>query len=71
MNYDLSILIPSRNEMFLSRTIEDILANIEANTEIIVGLDGLWAEPPIKDNPRVTIFHVSEPIGQRAMTNQL
>jgi len=67
----LSILIPARNEEFLSRTIEDILSNIEDDTEIIVGLDGLWAEPPIKDNPKVTIVHVSEPIGQRAMTNQL
>jgi len=71
MKYDLSILIPSRNEQFLTRTIEDILCNIEGNTEIIVGLDGLWSEPPIKDNPRVTIVHVSESIGQRAMTNQL
>lgn len=71
MPYDLSILIPSRNEMFLARTIEDILANIEGNTEVIVGLDGLWSDPPIKDHPRVTIFHVSESIGQRAMTNQL
>ncbi len=71
MIYDLSILIPSRNEMFLSKTIEDILANIEGNTEVIVGLDGLWADPPIKDHTRVTIFHVSESIGQRAMTNQL
>jgi len=71
MTYDLSILIPSRNEMFLARTIEDILSNIEGNTEIIVGLDGLWADPPITDNPRVTIVHVSESIGQRAMTNHL
>ncbi|KKT34567.1 MAG: hypothetical protein UW23_C0034G0006 [Candidatus Collierbacteria bacterium GW2011_GWA1_44_12] len=39
MTYDLSILIPSRNEMFLARTIEDILSNIEGNTEIIVGLE--------------------------------
>ena len=71
MKYDLSILIPARNEEFLSRTIEDILENIEGNTEIIVGLDGAWAEPPIKDNPRVTIVHVSESIGQRAMSNRL
>lgn len=69
--YKLSILIPARNEMFLSRTIEDILQNIEGDTEIIVGLDGQWAEPRIPDNPRVTIVHVSESIGQRAMTNQL
>lgn len=71
MSYDLSILIPARNEMFLARTIQDILEHIEGKTEIIVGLDGLWADPPIADNPRVTIVHVSEPIGQRAMTNQL
>lgn len=67
----LSILIPSRNEMFLSRTIEDILTNIRGDTEVIVGLDGAWAEPRIKDDPRVKIFHVSESIGQRAITNQL
>lgn len=70
-NYDLSILIPSRNEMFLARTVQDLLENIEGNTEILIGLDGLWATPPIIDHPRVTIIHVSESIGQRAMTNQL
>jgi glycosyltransferase involved in cell wall biosynthesis len=32
---DLSIVIPSRNEMFLKRTIDDILEHSEANTEII------------------------------------
>jgi hypothetical protein len=68
---DLSILIPARNELFLSRTIEDILANMQADTEILVGLDGLWSEPPIKDSPRVTIVHTSVSLGQRAMTNKL
>lgn len=56
--------------MFLNKTIEDILLNIQGNTEIIVGLDGTWADPPIHDNPRVTIIHHSESIGQRAMTNE-
>ena len=37
---DLSILIPARNEQFLKRTIDDILENIEADTEIIAVLDG-------------------------------
>ena len=32
---DLSILIPARNEMFLRRTIEDILEHMEGDTEII------------------------------------
>ena len=71
MTSDLSILIPARNEIFLSRTIDDLLQNIEGNTEILVGLDGAWAEPAIKDEPRVKILHYSESIGQRAMTNQL
>ena len=67
---DLSIVIPSRNEMFLARTIENILSNIEGDTEIIAVLDGAWAEPRIVDNPKVTVLHYSESIGQRAAANQ-
>lgn len=67
---DLSILIPARNEMFLARTIEDILSNIEGETEVIAVLDGEWADPPIKDDPRVTIIHHSKSIGQRAACNE-
>ncbi len=69
---ELSILIPARNEMFLTRTVKDLLEHIEADTEILIGLDGQW--PPgegIPDHPRVTILHTSVPIGQREMTNQL
>lgn len=71
MYYDLSILIPARNEQFLARTIEDILANKRGRTEIIVGLDGQWAEPGIPDHPDVRIVYVAQSIGQRAMTNKL
>lgn len=71
MKYDLSILIPARNEQFISNTVEDILKNKRGKTEIIVGLDGEWADPPIKDHPDVRIVYVSESIGQRAMTNRL
>jgi hypothetical protein len=67
--YDLSILIPARNEMFLARTIQDILENIEGNTEIITVLDGAWADPGIPDNDRVTIVYLPESVGQRAATN--
>jgi glycosyltransferase involved in cell wall biosynthesis len=69
MKRDLSILIPARNEMFLARTIEDILSNIEADTEIIVVLDGQAANFPIPQNERVNIISLSESIGQRAATN--
>ena len=66
----LSILIPARNEQFLSRTIDDILQHIEADTEIIAVLDGNWPEPPIQDHPRVTLIHHARSIGQRAATNE-
>lgn len=66
---DLSILIPARNEMFLTRTIEDILKNIEADTEVITVLDGAWANPPIPQNEQVNVIYVPKSIGQRAATN--
>jgi len=69
--YQLSVLIPARCEEFLAKTIENILENIESDTEILVGCDGYWPVPEIKDHPRVKILHYSESIGQRAMTNQL
>lgn len=68
---ELSLLIPARSEEFLSRTVEDLLENIEGDTEIIVGLDGAWAEPGIVDHERVRIVYYPESIGQRAMQNQL
>lgn len=69
MGRELSILIPSRNEMFLARTIQDILQNIEADTEVIAVLDGVWADPPIPQHERVNLIYVPESIGQRAATN--
>ena len=66
---DLSILIPARREMFLARTIEDVLANIYGDTEIIAILDGEWADPPIPDHPRVRLVYLPTAIGQRAATN--
>jgi glycosyltransferase involved in cell wall biosynthesis len=67
---DLSILIPSRNEMFLSRTIQDILEHIEMDTEVIAVLDGQWANPSVPQHERVTLLHYPESIGQRAATNK-
>lgn len=67
---DLSICIPARNEMFLSRTIEDILSHIEADTEVIAVCDGNWPDPPVEDHPRVTMIYHPESIGQRAATNE-
>ncbi|MHC4728178.1 MAG: hypothetical protein ACYS17_13230, partial [Planctomycetota bacterium] len=65
---ELSIIIPARNEMFLKQTVENILENIEGDTEVIAVLDDYWPDPPIKDNPRVRIIKNTTPIGQRAAT---
>ena len=67
---DLSILIPSRNEEFLARTINDILEHVEGNTEIIAVLDGAWANPSIEDHPAVTLVYHPASVGQRAATNE-
>lgn len=66
---ELSIIIPARNEMFLARTIQDILEHSEANTEIIAVLDGAWASPGIPQHERVNVIYLSESIGQRSATN--
>jgi len=69
LDKELSILIPARNEMFLSRTIQSILENIEADTEVIAVLDGGWAKPAIPQDDRVNVIYLPESIGQRAATN--
>jgi glycosyltransferase involved in cell wall biosynthesis len=57
--------------MFLGKTIENILENIEGNTEIIVVLDGYKPEPPLTmADPRVLLIYNSVSVGQRAATNQ-
>lgn len=67
---NLSILIPARNEMFLTKTIQNVLENIRGDSEIIVVCDGNWPDPPIPDDPRVHAIYHSIPIGQRAAVNE-
>lgn len=66
---DISILIPARHEMFLARTIEDILEHSEADIEINVVLDGEWPNPGVPQHERVNMIYVPESIGQRAGIN--
>lgn len=68
--YDLSIIIPARNEMFLGRTIADIFEHIEGDTEVIAVLDGEYPAVPIPDNPRLTLIQHFKSVGQRAASNE-
>lgn len=67
---ELSILIPARQEEFLKHTIDNLLRNLRGDTEIIVVLDGAWADPPIPQHERVTIVYHPVPRGQRAACNE-
>lgn len=64
-----SIIIPSRNEQFMPRTVADILAKAAGDIEIIVVLDGYWSAEPIPNDPRVIVLHRSQPMGMRAAIN--
>lgn len=55
--------------MFLRETVQDALAHSEADLEIIVTLDGAWADPPLDQHERVHIIYAPQAVGQRAATN--
>lgn len=66
---DLSIIIPSRNEVFLQKTVSDLLAKAEGNIELIVILDGYWPSPRLSEDVRLNIIHRGRALGMRAAIN--
>ena len=53
-----SVLIPSRNEIFLEKTVEEVLKKAEGEIEVIIILDGYWTPKPIAEkDPRVHVLH--------------
>ena len=66
----LSILMAARNEQFLARTLQDVFEHSEADTEVIVVLDGPGFDgEPLPDDKRLRVVEFAEPIGQRAAVN--
>jgi glycosyltransferase involved in cell wall biosynthesis len=70
-NDRVSIIIPARNEVYLEKTIRNVLQNAEGDIEIIAILDGYIPDPSIdtKDE-RVKFIHFEKSIGQRAACNR-
>jgi Glycosyltransferases involved in cell wall biogenesis len=66
----LSVIIPAKNEIYLEKTIRNVLANARGEIEIIVELDGYLPNPQIVigDN-RVIFYHHENAIGQRKCIN--
>lgn len=68
----LSVVIPSRSDQYLQKTVDDLFAKAEGEIEVIVVYDGRWAEPILKDDPRLVQIHhgeVHDNLGMRASIN--
>jgi glycosyltransferase involved in cell wall biosynthesis len=70
----ISIIIPSRNELFLTETIQGILQNADGEIEIIAHIDEKWPyelDPPknLITDPRVQYIHPLNPVGMRGGIN--
>lgn len=65
----LSIIIPSRNERFLYRTIQDLLEHAEGDIEIIPVFDGADQDTSVPDDPRVFPLVLQDRIGMRGAIN--
>lgn len=66
----LSVVIPSRSDQYLQKTVDDLLAKSEGQVEIIVVMDGIWSN--LKDDPRVLVIHHGQQhdnFGMRASIN--
>lgn len=64
-----SVLIPARNEQFLSKTVDDIFAKAAGEIEVIAVLDGAWGGMPNVERPNLTIIHHGAARGMRACIN--
>ena len=65
-----SIVIPSRNEKYLQKTIQDLLTKAKGEIEIIAILDGWWQEAnEIVNHPSVKYIHFSDARGMRNAIN--
>ena len=65
----LSIVIPSRNEQFLSQTVDDVFSKAREEIEVIVVLEGYWPVPILADRPNLILIHRGVPRGLRGAVN--
>jgi len=63
-----SVVIPARNEQFLTTTIKDLLAKAQGDIEIIPVLEAYWPDELVEDK-RVHYIHSAKPRGMRGAIN--
>jgi len=59
------VIIPSRHERWLSRTIADIFQHAVGDIEVIACLDGYLPDPPLPVDQRIVWMHHDQQIGMR------
>ena len=65
-----SVIIPSRNEPYLGKTIKDILEKATSEIEVVCVLDGWWDLPEnVVSDERVRYIHYTESKGMRNAIN--
>lgn len=53
----LSVIIPSRNEQFLQKTVDDLLSKAEEAVEIVIVMDGVWQENFDWNKKNIVVIH--------------
>src|SRR3990167_6732652 len=65
-----SVIVPSRNEKYLYKTIQDLMAKAKGSIQIIAVLDGYWPNiEEIINGPKVIYLHFSKTRGMRNAIN--
>lgn len=60
-----SVIIPARNERFLTETVQDIFNKARGDIQVIVNLDGYWPDPILPDDKRLILIHQGTSKGMR------
>lgn len=64
-----SIIIPSRNEKCLVKTVDEVFSKATGEIEVIVVLDGPTSDPLPSARPNLEVITKSEPCGLRIAVN--
>lgn len=65
-----SVIIPSRSDQYLQKTVDDLLSKAEGDVEVVVVYDGRWST--LEDDPRLVQVHhgeIHDNLGMRASIN--
>jgi len=64
-----SIIIPGRNEQYMSKTVDEVFAKATGEVEVIVSLDGTTTWPLPRKRPNLVIINKAESEGMRPAIN--